>query len=66
MNPAETFRQLVVLSLSEIDWLPAVSMRLFTPAEGRWGRQGWTVVAPGRVPLALRLDALTCAYGQTA
>lgn len=52
------------LKLSEVDQSVFCSFdkKIFNPANGAWGKQGWTTVEMGTVPATVLKDALAKAY----
>ena len=51
-------RPVVKLTLEEQDLLTAVAPSVFTPADGRWGRFGWTHLSLAALDEAMAQDAL--------
>ena len=52
------------LKLNEIDQSVFCSFdnRIFYPATGAWGKQGWTIVSLSKAPKSMLVDALKKSY----
>jgi hypothetical protein len=60
--------KIAVLKLSEIDQSVFCSLdrTIIYPANGAWGKQGWTIIDLKRVRKNMLKDALTTAYYEVA
>jgi predicted DNA-binding protein (MmcQ/YjbR family) len=57
-------KSIVTLKLNEIDQSVFCTFdnTIFYPANGAWGKQGWTMVTLSKVPKAMLADALKKSY----
>jgi predicted DNA-binding protein (MmcQ/YjbR family) len=54
------------LSMEDLSVFCVWDATVIYPVNGGWGKKGWTTIALRKIKKQMLLDALTCAYSNTA